>query len=181
MTFHACDKQHAQIGLRVWSHASNEKACKGWSFGNMGSHYATHYNYRCLELNPFNFVIKWKVHKTFTVFSGQLPAQCITCTGTKMLIFRKQLLYYPQRQITCIIHRTKTVVGTILYASVLGKSLLACDHAIFTRKMAAELILIAHFTNLILGTKSRWKDKRGKVYVAPVIWFFSIFIMSHLP
>ena len=104
----------------------------------------------------FNFVIKWKVHKTFTVFSGQLPAQCITCTGTKMLIFRKQLLYYPQRQITCISHRTKTVVATILYASVLGTGcLLVHDHAIFICKIAAELILIAHFTNLILGTKGR--------------------------
>ena len=47
-------------------------------------------------------------------------------------------------------HRTETVVAAILYASVLRTShLLVRDHAIFTRKMAAELILIAHFTNVI--------------------------------
>ena len=35
----------------------------------------------------------------------------------------------------------------------LGTScLLARNHAIFTRKIVGELILIAHFTNLILGT-----------------------------
>ena len=44
-----------------------------------------------------------------------------------------------------------TVVAVILYASVLGTShLLARVHAIFTHKMAAELILIAHFTHVIL-------------------------------
>ena len=91
-------------------------------------------------------------------------------------------MYYLHRQITHISHRTKTIVAAILYMSILGTSpLLARDHAIFTRKIAAELILITHFTNLILSTKSHVKDKRGKVYVAPIICFFSIFIMSHLP
>ena len=43
------------------------------------------------------------------------------------------------------------IVAAILYASVLGTShLLARVHAIFTRKMAVELILIAHFTHVIL-------------------------------
>ena len=63
--------------------------------------------------------------------------------------------YYPHRQITCISHRTKTVhVTAILHASVLGTShLLLRDHVIFICKMAARIILIAHFTydiNIIL-------------------------------
>ena len=94
-----------------------------------------------------------------------------------MLIFQKKSLYYPHQQITRISHRTKTVVTAILYASVLGMScLLARDHAIFTCKIVAKLILITHFTNLIPGTKSSAKDNTGKVYVAPVIcFFFSIY------
>ena len=51
------------------------------------------------------------------------------------------------------------------------------DHTIFTHKIN-KLILITHFTNLILSTKSSAKDKRGKVCLS---CFFSICIMSHLP
>ena len=84
------------------------------------------------------------------------------------------------RCITHISHRTKTVVAAILYAPVLGTScLLARDHAIVTRKIAAEWILITHFTNLILGTKSRAKE--GRYMLRQSYAFFSIFIMNHLP
>ena len=47
---------------------------------------------------------------------------------------------------------TYIVVKLILPVKSKAHYLLARDHAIFTSKIASELILITHFTNLILGT-----------------------------
>ena len=48
----------------------------------------------------YRFVVHTAVHSSTektTVFSGRLPAWCIISTDTKMLIFRKKSLYYPQK------------------------------------------------------------------------------------
>ena len=69
----------------------------------------------------------------------------------KPILWSKKIVALPAPTDNRISYRAKTVVATILYASVLGTSrLLARDHAISTCKMATELILIAHFTPVIL-------------------------------
>ena len=60
-------------------------------------------------------------------------------------------------------HPAKTVVAAILYASVLGTSrLLPRGHAIFTRKMAAKLIL-SHILQTYYSS-----TRRLQVYYAPL-------------
>ena len=51
------------------------------------------------------------------------------------------------------------------------------DHTIFTHKIN-KLILITHFPNLILSTKSSAKDKRGKVEGVPIVLFFNMYYQA---